>query len=110
LITGVALPLIAFSALAVILPRMLLPLMPESLAGLVANGLIVYVVIAIIAALFFFWAYTQQDTRVADLLGLEPTQSALHFLRLGVLASLVWGPVLVLRVAGLHIHWKENSW
>ena len=110
MITGVAFPLIGFSVLALVLPRLLGPVMPETPWGLVANGVIVYAAILAVAALYFFWSYTQQDTRVADLLGLEPAQSVVHFLRLGVMSSVVWAPIMVLRIAGLHRHWKENSW
>ncbi len=110
MITSVALPLIVFSVLAVVLPRLVLPVMPETPGGLVLNGLIVYILILAVAALYFFWSYTQQDTRVAELLGLEPAQSVVHFARLGVMSSVVWAPIIVLRIAGLHRHWKENTW
>ncbi|MEL7211801.1 MAG: hypothetical protein AAGK92_04005 [Pseudomonadota bacterium] len=110
MITGVALPLIGFSILALLLPRLVLPAMPETFGGLIANGVIVYGVILAVAAGYFYWSYTQQDTRVAELLGLEPAQSLVHFLRLGVMSSVVWAPVMVLRIAGLHRHWKENTW
>ncbi len=110
MITSVALPLIGFSILALLLPRVVLQVMPETPAGLVANGVIVYAVVLVVAALYFYWSYTQQDTRVADLLGLEPAQSAVHFARLGVMSSVVWAPIMVLRIAGLHRHWKENTW
>lgn len=110
MITSVALPLIAFSALAILLPRLFLPFMPETAGGLVMNGIMVYAIITGLAAIFFFWSYTQQDTRVTELLGLEPARSVAHFLRLGVMSSVVWAPVMVLRIAGLHRHWKENTW
>lgn len=110
MITGVALPLIAFSVIAVLLPLLFLPFLPETLAGLVINGVMVYAITMGCAALYFFWSYTQQDTRVADLLGMEPAQSVVHFLRLGVMSSVVWAPLMVLRIATLHGRWKENTW
>ena len=33
-----------------------------------------------------------------------------HFLRLGLVSALVWAPIMILSVAGLPRHWKEETW
>ena len=35
---------------------------------------------------------------------------ALHFLRLGAISALLWGPILLLSVAGLPRAWTKERW
>jgi hypothetical protein len=47
------------------------------------------------------WAALMQDGWGAFLL---------HFLRLGLISSLLWGPIMLLAVASLPKRWKEEVW
>lgn len=110
MILAILIPVVVLVALAILLPRLLLPLMPETLAGLVLNGAISAVVLTVLACGWFFGSYLVHDTRLVDLFGLAPGGTLLYFLRLGLMSALIWAPVLVLAVASLPKRWKHATW
>lgn len=110
MILGIVLPIAVMVALAILLPRLLARWMPESVPGLILNGGICVLLLALLSGLYFFAAYTLNNTRLLDLIGLAPGATLLYFLRLGLASALIWGPILVLALAAVPKRWKEAVW
>ncbi|NSX53435.1 hypothetical protein [Parasulfitobacter algicola] len=107
---AVVLPLIVICILALWLPRRLGPMFPETVMGLVVNGMVTALVMLALAMAYFWAAYGLQSDAIFQLIGDVPLQSFLHFLRLSMLSAFLWGPLVVLSAANQHRHWKENTW
>lgn len=110
MILGVLLPALGLILCAVVIPIGLERLVPESVAGLVLNGVVTGAVLTALATGYFLWAYARQDTRVLDAVGAAPGETLGFFLRLGFGSALIWGPVMVLTLSTSPRRWKENVW
>lgn len=110
MILGVLLPVAALIAAAILVPRGLERAMPESLQGLILNGVISAAVLTVMAAGYFFLAYLWRSTAILDLAGIAPASTLGHFLRLGLGSAIIWAPVLVLAVSTAPKRWKEAVW
>ena len=110
MILHVALPIAVLMALAAALPHLLLRLVPETLGGVLLNAALCAGLLTVTSAVYFFATYLAQSTAILDLAGVAPGATALHFLKLGLGAGLVWGPVLVLSISYTPSRWKENVW
>lgn len=110
MITGVALPILALVGLAIVLPRIVAPICAETTLGLFVNGLLSVLVLWATSAGYFLWAYISQDARLADAIGFAAARTLEHVTLLGLGASIIWGPVVVLAVASVPGRWKGNVW
>lgn len=110
MILHVALPVAVLMALAAALPHLLLRVVPETFAGILLNVGMSAGLLTLIAATYFFVSYLTHNSAILDLAGIAPAATLAHFLRLGLGAGLVWGPVLVLSVSYTPARWKENVW
>lgn len=97
-----ALPVLALMALAILTPYFWALVLPEGIAGLIANAVLSLLVIAAVVAGYFMAFYGG--------LGL-PASVLLPFLALWVAkTSLAWAPMLVLGLAAQPKRWKEVVW
>ncbi|MCR8724175.1 hypothetical protein [Frigidibacter sp. ROC022] len=106
----ILLPIAVLVGVAVLLPRWMQRITPETLAGLILNGLASAAVLTVLATLWFFGSYLYRGDVLLDLFEIAPGSTVLHFLRLGLASALIWGPVLVLAVAAVPKRWKEATW
>ena len=108
--SGLILPVLALGVLGWVVPRLLAKVWPEGLGPLLLLAFLSTFVLLVPAAGFFLLLYLWQGAPLAALF--EPGLAAGlgHFLRLGLLSALVWAPIMVLTVAGLPRHWKEETW
>lgn len=110
MITGVLLPVLGLLLCAAVIPIGVERWMPETIAGMVATGVVSAVLMTLLSAGYFLWAYASQDTRLLDAIGIAPGETLAHFLRLGLGSSLIWGPVVLLVVSTSPRRWTENEW
>jgi hypothetical protein len=104
------LPAAFLVAAAILVPRWIESFMPETFAGLILNGLLSAIALTLLSALYFAAAYLWRSTAVLDLLNIAPAATLGHFLRLGVMAAILWAPVMVLALSTAPRRWKENEW
>jgi len=107
---GLLLPVAVLVAAAILVPRGLERMVPETLGGLVLNGAVSALVLILLSAGYFFLAYLWRSTALLDLIGIAPGQTLGHFLRLGFGAGLIWAPVVVLAVSTAPKRWREAEW
>ncbi|WP_373354584.1 hypothetical protein [Pseudoroseicyclus sp. CXY001] len=110
MISSVLLPGLIIVIAAILLPRPLGRWLPETFAGLILNGVISVALMTALSAAVFAAAYALSGTDLAGLMGFAPGTTVGHFLRLGLSAGLLWGPVLVLAVASVPRRWRVGVW
>lgn len=112
--SGLVLPALALALLGWLVPRLLARVWPEGVGPLLLLAFASTFVLLALAAGFFALLYVWQGAPLAALfepgLGAGLGAGLGHFLRLGLLSSLVWAPIMVLSVAGLPRRWKEETW
>ena len=108
--TGVLFPALGLMLCAVVIPIGLERWVPESVAGMVLNGVVTAMLMTGLATGYFLWAYARQDTRLLDAIGFAPGETLGYFIRLGLSSGLIWGPVMMVVLSTSPRRWKENVW
>ena len=104
------LPALLLALLAFATPRVLARALPEGVKPLMLNALLSTVLLFAISAGFFFLLYMWQGLSVAEILSPGLAATVVFFGRLGLIAGLIWGPIMVLSVAGLPRKWVRETW
>jgi hypothetical protein len=104
------LPTLVLAALAFVVPRLLGRVLPEGVKPLLLNAFLSTLLLFVISAAFFFSLYLWQGLSVAQIM--EPGWAAniVFFGRLGMIAAMIWAPIMVLSVAGLPRKWVKETW
>jgi hypothetical protein len=103
-------PSLALALVGWLVPRGLSLVWPEGVRALFGLGFVATLVMLVLAAVFFFALYLVGGVPLGALVegGWGPTVA--HFGRLAVISALIWGPIMVLSVAGLPKHWVKETW
>ena len=104
------LPALVISVLGFIVPRLLARLLPEGIGPLLLNAFLSTVLLFIISAGFFFCLYLWQGLSVAQIMEPGLAANVVFFGRLGLFSAIIWGPIMVLSVAGLPRKWVKETW
>ena len=110
MVEELVIPSLALALVGWLVPRGLSLVWPEGVWPLMALGLVATLIMLVFAGGFFFVLYLRQGVSL-DLLaegGWGPAVG--HFGRLAVVSALIWGPILVLSVAGLPKYWVRETW
>lgn len=110
MILSLALPAVLLIAAAILVPRGLEPLVPESPGGLVALAGLSALLLWAVSGLGFVLLYHLRGATVALLTGDNAAPAFRHFAALGLKAALIWAPVLVLSVSTAPRRWKTATW
>ncbi|MGP6087827.1 hypothetical protein [Antarctobacter jejuensis] len=110
MIAQLVLPILALAIVTVLITRGIEFLMPESLPGIAATGLIATLLTWLAASAGFAALYALQDPRVLSLIGQVPQAGIGHFLKLGASAGMIWAPILLLVVITAPRRWKTATW
>ncbi len=103
-------PALFLGFLGWLIPRLLSLVFAEGVRPLIGLTVTSALLLYLIGAGVFLGLYLYQGIGLRTLLlpGLGPT--LLHFARLGLAAALIWGPIMLLSVAGLPRHWVHKTW
>ena len=107
---GLLLPALVLALLGWVVPRLLSLAFPEGVRPLLILAFVATVLMVLIGALFFLALYLFQGVPLATLFEPGLASGLLHFGRLGLISALIWGPILILSVAGLPKYWVEETW
>lgn len=107
---GLILPAAALALLGWLVPRLLSRVWPEGVGPLLLLAAVSGALMLLLGMGFFAALYAWQGVPWAMLLEAGWGPFLLHFLRLGLVSALLWGPILVLSVAGLPRHWTKAVW
>ncbi len=104
------LPALVLAALAFAVPRFLARVLPEGVKPLLLNAFFSTMILFALSAAFFVVLYVWQGLSWADLTEGGVAESVAFFGRLGLIAALIWAPIMVLSVAGLPRKWVKETW
>jgi hypothetical protein len=103
-------PSLALALVGWLVPRGLSLVWPEGVKPLFALGFVATLVMLVLSAVFFVGLYLVGGMPVAALVEGGWGPAVVHFGRLAVVSALIWGPIMVLSVAGLPKHWVKETW
>ena len=107
---GLVIPALLLALLGWLVPRLLSRVFPEGVRPLLLLAGVSAVAMLLLGMGFFAALYVWQGVPWAMLLEAGWGALVLHFLRLGTMSALLWGPILVLSVAGLPRGWTRATW
>ena len=107
---GLLLPAITLALLAWLVPKFLSLLMPEGTKALLLLAFFSTLILFAISSGFFLLLYLWNGMLLADIAAFGWGGNILFFGKLGLIAALIWAPIMVLSVAGLPRNWTKQTW
>ncbi len=107
ILQGWLLPAVVALALAIVLPLRLARKFPQTMAGLALNLAVSGAALFVLATAYFAASYAMRAPGVLAALTGAPG-GWWHFLRLGLLSGLWWGPVVLLMLATRPAQWRPE--
>ncbi|MCF2904916.1 hypothetical protein L0666_07945 [Octadecabacter sp. CECT 8868] len=108
--SGLLLPAICLAALGWTVPRMLALWWPEGVKWLMFLALVSTLVMALAGAVVFVVIYAAQGVSLADLWATGGLSVTIHFMKLSIVSALLWGPLMILSLAGVPKNWVKEVW
>lgn len=107
---GLILPAAALAFLGWLVPKLLAMVWPEGVRPLLALALVATLIMALLGVVFFLCLYVWQGVPMAALFELGLAAGLVHLGGLSLISALIWGPIMILSVAGLPKHWVRETW
>ena len=107
---GLFVPALILALLAWLVPKLLALGLPEGVRPLLLNALLSTLILFAISTGFFFLLYVLQGANSDELSSFGWAANLVFFGRLGLIAGLIWAPIMVLSVANLPRHWVRATW
>ncbi|TNC75028.1 hypothetical protein FHG71_01920 [Rubellimicrobium roseum] len=108
--SGLVVPALVLAILGWLVPRLLARIWREGVGPLLLLAFVSTLLLLALAAGVFVTLYLWQGAPLMLLFEHGTAATLGHFMRLGLLSALLWGPIMVLSLAGLPRHWKEETW
>jgi hypothetical protein len=107
---GLLVPALVLALVGWLVPRVLSLVFPEGVRPLLILSFVSTVIMFLIGSAFFVALYLMRGVPMEAVLAGGLADVTLHFGRLGLISALLWGPIMILSVAGLPKHWVEETW
>jgi len=107
---GLFLPALVLAVLGFVVPRLWAKVLPEGVTPLMVNALLSTILLIVISAVFFFALYIWQGLPMEQILRPGIASNVVFFGRLGLIAAIIWAPIMLLSVAGLPRKWVKETW
>ncbi len=107
---GLLLPAICLAALGWVVPKLLALFWPEGVRPLIVLAFVAACLMMVAGMGFFVLLYWFQGFPVGSIFEAGIMPGVMYFLRLGSISALLWGPIMILSVAGLPKHWVKETW
>lgn len=104
------LPAVVLAALAFAVPRVLARWLPEGVRPLMLNAFLSTAAMFVLSAIFFVLLYLWQGAPLSQIMQSGVAGNIAFFGELGLMAAIIWAPIMVLSVAGLPRTWVEETW
>ena len=108
--SGLVLPALLLALVGWLVPRMLSLVFPEGVRPLLVLAFVATILMVLIGSGFFVLLYVIQGIPMAVLFEPGLASGIVHFGKLGLISALIWGPILILSVAGLPKTWVKETW
>lgn len=107
---GLVLPAMALALLGWLVPRALSLLWAEGVRPLIGLALAATLIMLAAGTGFFLALYVWRGVPLAAVFEGGWASGLVHFGRLGAASALLWGPIMLLSVAGLPRTWTRATW
>lgn len=107
---GLVLPALILALVGWLVPRGLSLVFPEGVRPLLIVALVSTILMFLLGTLFFFGLYLARGLSLEAIMSGGIAEVIVHFGRLGLISALLWGPIMILSVAGLPKHWVDETW
>ena len=107
---GLILPALVLALVGWLVPRGLSLVFPEGVRPLMLLTLCATIIMFVLGSAFFLGLYLVQGVPLAAIFEPGFASGVVHFGRLGLISALLWGPIMILSVAGLPRHWVKETW
>ncbi len=107
---GLLLPAVTLAFFGWLVPRGLSLFWPEGVRPLLWLAFAAVLIMLVLSTVFFVGLYLLQGAPVGLMFEDGVLATVIFFGRLGVISALLWGPILILSVAGLPKHWINETW
>jgi hypothetical protein len=107
---GLFFPALTLAFLAWLVPKLLSLVMPEGIKPLMLLALLATLILFAVSAAFFVLLYIWNGTPLAEILAFGWAANIVFFGRLGLIAAMIWAPIMILTVATLPRHWIREKW
>ncbi len=107
---GLIFPALGLALFGWLVPRGLSLFFPEGVRPLLLLGFVSTMCMLLLSSLGFIGLYLVQGVPLAELIVGGFGEWGVHFVQLGLLSALLWGPILILSVAGLPRTWVDETW
>ena len=104
------LPAVALGFLAWLVPKLYSMILPEGVWPLALNAVMSAVTLSVFAGGFFVALYLGEGIPLDRILDLGVIGNLVFFGRLSASTALIWGPIMVLSLAGLPRTWVKSVW
>lgn len=103
-------PALALGLLGWAVPKGFARVLAEGVKPLMFNAFLSTLFLYGLSALLFFFLYLMRGAPLEELAGAGTLANVVYFGRLGLMASLIWLPIMILTLANLPKHWKTEVW
>jgi len=107
---GLIIPALLLALIGWLVPKLLSLVFPEGVRPLFLLAFAATLIMLVLGMGFFLALYLWQGVPLDMLFEAGIAAGLAHFLRLGLISALLWGPIMVLSVAGLPKHWVRETW
>lgn len=104
------LPAAVLALLGFVLPKLLARLFGEGVRALVLVSVASSLLMLGLSATMFFLMTLWRGLPLTAMRELGSGAMVLHFLGVGLLSALLWGPLMALSISTLPRKWKESTW
>ena len=92
------------------MPRGLSLIFPEGVRPLMILAFVSTVLMGLVSVVFFAGLYMVGGVPLAALFESGVGSALQHFGRLALVSTLLWGPMMILSIAGLPKFWVKETW
>lgn len=110
MIDGLLLPALLLALVGWLVPRALSLVWPEGVRPLLLLAFVSTLIMLALGTGVFVGFYLTGGIPMGVLFDTGIAATVLHFGRLGLISALIWGPIMLLSVAGLPRHWVKETW
>ena len=103
-------PALVLALMAWFVPKLLARVMPEGVKALLGIAFLSTVFLFVLSGGFFVALYVWQGMTRAQFADFGFAANVLFYWKLGLIAGMIWGPIMVLSVANLPRSWVREVW
>lgn len=108
--SGLLLPALFLALMGWLIPKLLSMVMPEGVKPLLLLSIFSTVIMCVVTSVLFVGLYVIQGAPLDFFTEPGFADTAWFLARLSISAGIIWGPIMVLSIAGLPRTWTSVEW